>query len=35
MPMLLRTVVLHCAVQMVFSPSWDGKVSGFVFVDKI
>lgn len=35
MPMSLRTVVLHCAVQMVFSPSWDGKVSGFVFVDKI
>jgi len=35
MPMSLRIVVLRCAVQMVFSPSWDGEVSGFVFVDKI
>lgn len=35
MPVSPRTVVLYCTVQMVFSPSWDGKVSGFVFVDKV
>lgn len=33
--MSLRIVALYCTVQMVFSASWDGEVSGFVFVDKI